>query len=288
MLRKIFLVAAVVFSTAAFAQSGTAAMSQDSGAVGAVGGKLPRSVRFDRGLAFDTKTPTMPKGMWVVGINGSVSSHAGENFDAFILSDLNSKGNGVSVSPMVHYVFDNNQSVGVRFQYRHRLLDMTDLDLHLTDELWSMLFGEDGKLKYKYQSDSYMGFLSYRYYIGMGTSKRLVLFNELQLGLGGGTQREDSGATDAGTFKRSTFQRSFDLRAGISPGATMFITNNAALEMQIGLIGYEFSRLTQETTFAAETPGQIGLGPEKGSRETHNVSAKFDFFSVAFGVTFYL
>ncbi len=249
--------------------------------------KVPRSVRFDRGLAFDTKTPTMPKGMWVAGINLQVSSHTNDNFDAFILSDLNSKGNGISVSPMVHYVFANNQSVGVRFQYRHRMMDMSDIDFHLTDELYSMLFGEEG-LKYKYQSDNYMGFVSYRYYIGVGSTKRLMLFNEIQLGLGGGTQREDSGETDAGGFRRSTFQRSLSLRAGISPGATMFVTNNAALEVQIGLIGYEFKRLTQETTTAATSPAEIASVVEKGSRETHNISARFDFFSVAFGMTFYL
>lgn len=271
MLRKIFLAAAVVFTTAAFAQTS----------------KLSRAERFDRGLAFDTTTPTMPKGLWVVGIQAQVSGHTNDNFDAFIIDGLSSTGGGVTVSPMVHYVFANNQSVGVRFKYSHRLMDMSDIDFHLTDELYQMLFGDEG-LKYKYQSDSYMGFLSYRYYIGVGSSKRLVLFNEFQLGVGGGTQREDSGVTDAGGFKRSTFQRSFDLRAGISPGATMFVTNNAALEMQIGLIGYQFRRLTQETRVAAVSPEQIGAAPEKGSRRTHNLSARFDFLSVNFGLTFYL
>ncbi len=273
--------AAVAQDSDALSGSGSVVMSADGDV------KLSRRERFDRGLAFDTKTPTMPKGMWVAGINASVSSHANDNFDALIISNLNSSGNGVSVSPMVHYVFANNQSVGFRFRYRHRMMDMNDIDFHLTPELSSMLFGEDGRLKYKYQSDSYMGFVSYRYYMGVGGSRRLLLFNEIQFGIGAGTQREDSGATAAGTFKRSTYQTSFDTRIGFSPGAAMFITNSATIELQIGLLGYEFKKLTQETTFAATEAG-VSAAPEKGSRTTHNVSAQFDFLSVAFGLTFYL
>ncbi len=248
-------------------------------------GGLSRRERFDRGLAFDTRTPSMPKGMWVAGINASFSNSSNDNYDVFIVNDLAGKGNSLNISPMVHYVFANNQSIGVRFQYRHQLIDMDDVVFHITPELNSMLFGEDG-LKYQYQSNTYMGYISYRYYIGLGSSRRLLLFNEVQAGYGGGTQREDSGVTDAGTFKRSTYQKSRNFRLGFAPGATCFITNSLAIELQIGLLGYEYKKLTQETT-VAPTSDEV-LPPELGSRTTHNISAKFDFWSVAFGMTFYL
>ncbi len=264
---------AAVFSTAAFAQNGD---------------RLSRRDRFDRGLAFDTRTPSMPKGMWVAGIGGSYSQHDNNDYGVAILDALNSRGNTMSVSPMVHYVFANNQSIGVRFQYRHSLFDMADAQFHLTPELSSMLFGEDGTLKYRYENDSFMGFVSYRYYVGLGSGKRFLLFNEVQAGVGGGSGREDSGATAAGGFKRTTHQKSINFRLGFSPGATVFVTNSMAIELQIGLLGYEFQKLTQEASAAATTPEDIGAMLRPGGRTTHNVSARFDLLSIAFGATFYL
>ncbi len=189
---------------------------------------------------------------------------------------------------MVHYVFANNQSIGVRFRYRHSLFDAADAKLHLTDELSTMLLGEDGKIKYRYESDNYMGFVSYRYYVGLGSSRRFLFFNEVQAGIGGGSGREDSGATLAGGFKRTTHQKSIDFRLGFSPGATVFVTNAMAIELQIGLLGYEYQKLTQEASTAATSPDEIGAAPRPGSRVTHNVSARFDLLSIAFGATFYL
>ena len=264
------------------AVSFTAANAQNTGE-----GKLPRRVRFDRGLAFDTRTPSMPKGLWAAGISGGYSQHDNNDYGVFILDALNSKGNTMTVSPMVHYVFANNQSIGLRFQYRHSLFDMADAGFHLTPELATMLFGDTG-LKYRHESDSFMGFVSYRYYVGIGQSKRFLIFNEVQAGFGGGSGREDSGMTTAGDFKRTTHQKTLNFRLGFSPGATVFVTNAMAIELQIGLLGYEFQKLTQKASTAATTPDEIEALPRPGSRTTHNVSARFDLLSIAFGATFYL
>lgn len=274
---------------AANAQTGDGNEIKGAGeAIETLAKKHSRRGRFDRGQAFDTRTPSMPKGMWVAGISGGYSQHDNRDYGVAILDALNSKGSTLRISPMVQYVFANNQSVGVRFQYRHSLFDMADASFHLTPELSSMLFGEDGELKYRYESDSYMGLVTYRYYVSLGSSKRLLLFNEVQAGVGGGSGREDSGATTAGGFKRTTHQKSVDVRLGISPGATFFVTNATAIELQIGLLGYEFQRLTQQAATAATTPGEIGAPARPGSRTTHNVSARFDLLSMAFGATFYL
>ncbi|MDR2894926.1 MAG: hypothetical protein LBU97_05640 [Alistipes sp.] len=285
------LLAAGVFpaANAQISDPAAAVSTADAGtAAGSAAQKLTRRERFDRGLAFDTRTPSLPRGLWVAGIGGAYSQHDNRDYGVAILDALNSRGNTMTVSPMVHYVFANNQSIGVRFQYRHSLFDMSGAEFHLTPELSQMLFGEDGTLRYRYENSSYMGLVSYRYYIGLGRSRRFLLFNELQAGMGGGTGREDSGVTDAGGFSRSTHERSTDFRLGFSPGATAFVTNTMAVELQIGLLGYEFRRLTQQAATAATTPGEIGTPPRPGSRTTHNVSARFDLLSVAFGATFYL
>ncbi len=284
MIRKIILTALLAAGCVSAANS----QVEGSGAGENRGEKLSRRQRFDRGLAFDTRTPSLPKGLWVAGIGGAYSQHDNRDYGVFILDAMNSTGNTMTISPMVHYVFANNQSIGLRFRYGRSLFDVADASLHLTPELATMLLGEDGRIKYRYENDSFMGYVSYRYYVGFGSSKRLLFFNEVQAGIGGGSGREDMGETTAGDYKRSTHQRSLDFRLGFSPGATIFVTNSMAIELQIGLLGYEFRRLTQEASAAATTPAEIDLAPRPGSRTTHNVSARFDLLSIAFGATFYL
>jgi hypothetical protein len=219
----------------------------------------------------------MPKGMWVAGINVSYSQHANGDYRFAIIKEMDSDGSTLNLSPMVHYVFANNQSIGVRFGYRRNVLDIQNLQLAVTPELNSMLF-PDGVLHYNYQNHNYMGYISYRYYVGLGANKRLIIFNEVQAGFGGGQQKELSGWNDDHTgYRTGTYQESFNFRLGLAPGATFFVTNVMAIEVQMGLIGYEFKKMTQ-----------TGTDLVASSRNSSNISSRFDFLSIAFGTTFYL
>lgn len=245
----------------------------------AVEKKPTRRQKYDRGLAFDTKTPFMPKGLWAAGVNVGYSQHDNDSFRMLVVSEMNSQGYAFNVSPMVHYVFANNQSVGLRFAYKRNLLQIDRLALNLTPELNGMLF-RDGYLKYRHHGHTYMAYLSYRYYVGFGAgAKRLLFFNEVQLGFGGGQQKEEFGEpiNDDEQYRVGTFENSFNFRVGLAPGIAFFVTNVMTIELQIGLLGYEFKKLNQ-----------WGTDLDSATRSTHNVSTRFDFLSLAFGTTFYL
>ena len=240
------------------------------------GAKKTRAERFDRGLAFDTKSPIIPKGLWVLGLNGSYSQHDNSNYNLLIINDFNSVGHTINVGPMVHYVFANNQSIGARFVYKRSWFKLDSIDINL-----GSLTDDDEPLidRYEYLSHTYMGFLSYRYYVSLGSSKRFVLFNEIQAGFGGGQQKELSGTNDAGDgYKKGVYQKSTNIRIGFVPGMTVFITNSVAAEVSIGLLSYNWHKLTQTGTEVAQNAG----------RKNSSVSSKFDFLSIAFGMTFYL
>lgn len=242
---------------------------------GSAGQKPTRAQRFDRGLAFDTKTPVIPKGLWVAGLSGSYSQHDNDDYNFLIVKNLSSKGHTLNVGPMLHYVFANNQSIGVRFQYRRMWQSLDSVYLDLGD-----LTDSDSTIgPYEYSNQTYMGFISYRYYVPMGTSKRFVFFNEIQVGIGGGQQKELSGVDDNGNkWKTGVYQKSVNLKVGFVPGLAVFITNSVAAEVSIGLLGYEWNKMTQTGTNLTEGAG----------RTTSKIATKFDFFSIAFGMTFYL
>lgn len=247
-----------------------AAQAQD--ATESVVKKQTRRQKFDRGLAFDTKTPVMPKGLWVFGVNVSYSEHKNDDYKFLIVKDFNSVGNTLNLSPQIHYVIANNQSLGVRFQYKRNWFRLDKVALDLGEDL----NGDIGP--YEYNNHTYMGFLTYRYYLGLGNSKRFLLFNEVQAGIGGGQQKELSGTNDAGDgYKTGTYQNTFNLKLGLMPGMIAFITNEVAIEVAVGLMGFNYQNITQTTDQVI-----------KGSRKTSSISTKIDLLAINFGMTFYL
>jgi hypothetical protein len=238
-----------------------------------VTGKQSRRHKFDRGLAFDTKTPAMPKGMWVAGFNVSYSEHKNDNYKILVLKDFNSVGNTLSLSPSVQYVFANNQSIGVRFQYSRNWFKMDGISLNLGGDL-----GDFSVDRFEYDHNEYMGYLIYRYYLSLGASKRFLLFNEVQAGFGGGQQKELSGVGDDGvSYKTGTYQKTFNMKVGLMPGMIAFITNQVAVEVAVGLLGFNFKNITQTTDQTIER-----------SRRTSSISTKIDLLSIQFGMTLYL
>lgn len=254
----------------------SAAQAQQFEAAGSPAAKQKRAQRFDRGLAFDTKNPIIPKGLWVVGLNGSYSQHDNSDYNLLIINDFNSKGHTINVGPMVHYVFAHNQSIGVRFKYQRSWFKLDSVDINLG----SLTDSDDPLIdRYEYLSHTYMGYLSYRYYVALGNSKRFVLFNEIQAGFGGGQHKEKSGTNDAGDdYKKGVYQKSTNIKIGFVPGMTVFISNNVAAEVSIGLLSYNWQKMTQTGTEVAENAG----------RKHSSISTKFDFLSLSFGMTFYL
>jgi opacity protein-like surface antigen len=261
--RIVMLVVCVAMALAAQAQATTDSVKE----------KQTRRQKFDRGLAFDTKTPAMPKGMWVAGFNVSYSEHQNDNYKILVLKDFNSVGNTFSLSPSVQYVFANNQSIGVRFQYKRNWFKMDGISLNLGEDL-----GDFSIDRFEYNHHDYMGYLVYRYYLSLGPSKRFLLFNEVQVGIGGVQQKELSGVGDDGvSYKTGTYQTSFNLKAGMMPGMVAFVTNQVAVEVAVGLLGFDFKNITQTTDRTIER-----------SRRTSSISTKIDLLAIQFGMTLYL
>lgn len=268
MLKKITL---LLLCTAATAVAVQAQYVQDSYAA-----KQTRRQRFDRGLGFDTKTPAMPKGLWVFGLNLSYSEHSNDDFRFLVIKDFNSTGSTFSISPMAHYVFANNQSIGLRLQYKRNALNLDKVSLDLGDLTDNTSIGP-----YQYLGHSYMGFISYRYYLGLGASKRFLLFNEVQAGIGGGQVKELSGEGSGSAFKNGTYQTNFDLKLGLMPGMIAFITNEVAVEVAVGLMGFNYKNIKQTTR---TENGEV----IDGGRKTSSISTKIDLLAISFGMTFYL
>ena len=111
-------------------------------------------------------------------------------------------------------------------------------------------------------------------YLSLGKSTRFGLFNEVQLQLGGGQSKLCSGS---GTSLTGTYERNFQFNVGLAPGLSVFLSNYSALEVNVGVLGFNYNH-TRSTT------DQIYVA----NRRTQKANFKVNLFSITFGVMFYI
>ena len=215
-----------------------------------------RVQRIDREIQ---KHVFIPKGQWMFGGTVSYSEHDEDNLNFTVLKNIEGLGYDFKVSPYVGYFFANNMSAGVRFAYNRTYLDLENFDLNL---------GEDFNINLE---DVY--YLEHKYEVS-GFFRSYMPFNELRLTYG---YAQGKNSTGSGVTYDGTYQTSHNLEIGFAPGITAFVTDFAAAEVSMGIMGFDFKWQDQKTN-------QV----ETGKRRTSSGNFKINLFSINIGMTFYL
>lgn len=220
---------------------------------------------FRRGLEQIT---FVPKGQWITGVSVSYSQSNQDKYQFLVIEDLSGDTYTFKVSPMLMFVFKDNLAAGGRLAYSRQRTRLNSADIVLgsdteynIDNLYSI-------------SHNFSGMLAFRNYISLGHSTRFGLFNEVQLQFGGGQSKLCNGS---GRDFTGTYERSFNMSVGLAPGLAVFLNNYSALEVNVGVLGFNYSQ-TKSTT------DQIYVA----HRDTKSANFKINLFSITFGVAFYL
>ena len=221
--------------------------------------------KFDRGIQ---SSLFVPKGQWLVGGNASYSDYGLDDFQFLVLDDVNVNGYTLNVSPFLGYFVKNNMAVGVRFGYKRTKVDADHISIDLGEDL-SFEIKEYYNLQHIYYGTAMM-----RNYIALGDSKRFGLFNEVRFTLGGGQGKALSGS---GETVKGTYQDIFEFQLGLAPGLAAFISNNVAVEVSVGVLGFNYKTIKQVTNQVYE-----------GSYKKNAANFKIDLFSISLGMAFYL
>ena len=202
-----------------------------------------RIQRIDREVS---KRVFISKGTWMTGGTVSYSEHEESNLNFMVLKDFESDGYNFSVSPYFGYFFKDNLAIGARFAYHRSYMDLGNVDINLGG--LEINLNEVYYLEHKLE-----GSLFFRSYMPIGNSKIFGLFNEVRLSYGHG-QGKNSTGKDADYD--GTYQTIQNLKLGIAPGLTAFITNRATVEVSIGVMGFDFKWIDQKTN-------QVEVGKRK-------------------------
>lgn len=210
----------------------------------------------------------VPKGQWITGVSVSYSQSDQDNYQFLIFENLSGDTYTFKVSPMLMFAFKDNLAAGGRFSYSRQRTRLSTADVVLgadteysLDHLYSI-------------SHNYHVTGAFRQYLSLGNTTRFGLLNEVQLQIGGGQSKLVSGSGDALT---GTYERNVSINIGLSPGLVVFLNNYSALEVNVGVLGFNY-------TDVRSTTDQIYVAHRKQS----HANFKINLFSITFGVAFYI
>lgn len=210
----------------------------------------------------------IPKGQWVAGVNVNYSQSNQNNYQFLILENISGDTYSFKVSPMVCYIFKDDMGAGGKFVYSRNLTKLESADVVLdseTDYDVNNLY----RLSHNY---SVMGIM--RNYFSMGRSKRFGFFNELQLELGGGQSKLMQGKSVDIT---GTYETNFHMNVGLAPGLVVFLNNYSAMEVNVGVLGFSYTKTHQINDRIYES-----------TRHSQYANFRINLFSISFGMSFYL
>ena len=221
--------------------------------------------RIDREIQ---KTVFVPRGTWMAGGTVSYSEHDESNLNYLVLKDVDAIGYSFSVSPYFGYFFRDNISIGFRYAYSRNYMDLGNLNLNLGED-FNISLSDLYYLEQNYEASCFL-----RTYMPIGRSKIFGLFNEARLTYGYGNGKNSTGT---GTEYDGTYQTIQNMQIGFAPGMTAFITDWSAVEVSVGVMGFNFKWIDQETNRV-----------EEGRRRVTSGNFKINLFSINIGMTFYL
>lgn len=236
---------------------------------------------FDRGIG-KSSSVFIPAGTVGAGASFSYNNYSfgnGMNDTGYqMLFSLiqNFQGNLMSfgIAPQVSYFIRDNLAVGARFDYDRSSLGLGNLDLSLSDAL-SLSVGN-----FNYLKQSYTGAVTLRNYIPFGQSKRFAMFTELRLTGGYGQSESYKAGFDEvleEPYKTGTYQDIYQFEVGVVPGISAFVTNEVALEVSVGLLGFNYQKVEQVTNRV-----------ERSEMERNGVNFKINLLAINFGLSFYI
>ena len=221
--------------------------------------------RFSRNLNSQT---FVPKGQWVTGVNVSYSQSDNDNYQFFIVEGISGDTYSFSVTPMACYMFQDDLGVGGKLGYERSRIKFDSADLIIDSDT------DYSNENFYCISQEYSAMGIFRNYIGIGNSKRFGFFNEVRLKFGVGESKLTNGT---GSDFTGTFEKTYSVGVGVMPGLVMFLNNYSAIELSVGVLGFDY-------THTKQTNDQIHIA----NRSTKNANFRINLFSISFGVAFYL
>ena len=210
----------------------------------------------------------VPKGQWVAGLSVSFSQSNQNNYSFLIVEGIDGDTYSFKATPMLCYMVKDDMGLGGKLEYSRNRIRLDNADIVLDSET-------DYSNENLYSiSQGFSGMGIFRNYINLGRSKRFGIYNEVQLKLG---YTESKLSNGTGKDFTGTFSRSYSAGLAVAPGLVVFLNNYSALEVNVGILGFNYNYTKQITD-------QVKIA----HLHTKSANLRLNLLSISFGVAFYL
>lgn len=223
--------------------------------------------KLDRGIYLSSQPCVIRKGTWMVGGGASYMLHDNDNSRLLVVNGINSAGYTISVSPAFCYMVKDNLGLGIRAGYKRNMLRLDSAKMDFEDI--NLEVADFHKISHSFEIQG-IG----RYYIPVGSLKRIGLFNELQLAYSYGQGKVLDGH---GNKVNASYETSNSLGINVCPGFMAFVTDKLAIDVSVNMMGLHYDWTDQIHNQVAE-----------GSRSFSFINFKVNLLAVGFSLYYYL
>lgn len=223
---------------------------------------------FDRGIDTDSTVVFVPKGTLMAGLSFSYANFSFDNYKFLIVDGLTASGNSFGIAPHASYFVKDNLAIGGRFDYNSHNIAIGGAALNISEDLGLNISN------YNSIGRSYFGSAVMRYYMPIAQSRRFGLFTEVRLSGGYGQSKNYE---KTGENKYGTYQEMLQLELGLIPGVCVFVTNDVAFEISVGVLGFDYKSVKQYTNQVYE-----------GTYEKSGANFKINIFNINFGISYFI
>ncbi len=223
--------------------------------------------KLDRGIDLSSQPCFIKKGTWMIGGGVSYMLHDNDNSRLLVVNGIKSTGYTLSVSPAFCYMVKDNLGVGVRMGYKRNMLQLDSAKIKFEDVDLSV--SDYHKISHAFEVQG-IG----RYYIPVGSLKRIGLFNELQLSYSYGQGKILDGH---GNKINATYETSNALGINVCPGFMAFVSDKLAIDVSVNMLGLHFDWTDQSHNRV-----------ESGERSVSLINFKVNLLAIGFSLYYYL
>ncbi|MGM9791951.1 MAG: hypothetical protein ACI3Y4_06065 [Candidatus Cryptobacteroides sp.] len=170
----------------------------------------------------------MPKKAVSVGFQGSYFDLSGSNASVMLLLEqLNAQGSILNISPYFSWCYKTDRCIGLKFKYVKANGGIASLGLNLPGSDMEL-----GLSELNAASNSFVGELFHRSYMGLDDKNRFGLFLDLAL-----QYQQTSSSLGTGVDFRSDYTLTRMAKLAARPGLEVFVMNNVSTTVSIGIGG---------------------------------------------------
>jgi hypothetical protein len=215
----------------------------------------------------------LEKGTWLLGATLSAKSNNYSDIDLLVVDVENFDQRAFNVRLEGSYFFKENVSVGLGLQFGE---DKVDLGANLLNNSYKRYIRNFSR------SYGALGFI--KNHIPISSNDVFYVTNQTELFYG---YKSGPSETYVSDILERQYASKHSIGVSIRPGILVFLTDNFAFDLNMGILGFSHSKEDVRYTYPENNPPFESNRKENTTNKSTSLNLKFDLLKIGFGFSYY-